>query len=402
MHLADKKRTGDPEIAREINKALILGTLRKQDRVSRAEIARALDLSKVTVSTIVNELIERRFVAEQGMGESRQSGGRKPILLSLDCRHVSVIGVDIGTTSTVVAVGDLKGGTLHGHREPTARNHSLKAVSAQVSRLVARAVAEAGTPRKRVIAVGVSVAGIVDTAKGFIRFSPDLAWENVPLRDILERETGLRVIVDNCTRVMALGEKWYGGVHGARNVLYVNVGYGIGSALIINNQIYDNHSEFGHIPVTRRRVLCHCGKYGCLEAVASGSAIESQGRGVNASAGAQASLSARELAERARGGDEEAGRIFAGAGRYLGRAISIATNLFNPDKVIIGGGVALADDLLLRPLRAEFEAQTMEVFREHARIELSTLGMDAAVRGAIALALNACVFNSGLVDSMSS
>jgi len=401
MHLAAKKRTGDPEIAREINKALILGILRRQDRVSRAEIARFLDLSKVTVSTIVNGLIDRRFVAEQGMGESRQSGGRKPILLSLDTRHVSVIGVDIGTTSTVVAVGDLKGQMLHAHREPTVRRHTLKAVTAQVARLVARAVEEAGTPRKRVVAVGVSVAGIVDGAKGFIHFSPDLEWENVPLRDILERETGLRVIVDNCTRVMALGEKWYGSIDDARNVLYVNVGYGIGSALIINNQIYDNHSEFGHIPVTRQRVLCHCGKYGCLEAVASGNAIEGRGNALPASA-AGAALSARDLAERARGGDEKARQVFAGAGRYLGRAISIATNLLNPDKVIIGGGVALAEDLLLRPLRAEFEAQTMEVFRAHARIELSTLGMDAAVRGAIALALNACVFNSGLVDSLPS
>jgi glucokinase len=274
-------------------------------------------------------------------------------------------------------------------------------VTAQVSRLVSRALGDAGTPKKRVIAVGVSVAGVVDGANGFIHFSPDLEWENVPIREILERETGLRVIVDNCTRLMALGEKWYGGVHEARNVLYVNVGYGIGSALIINNRIYDNHSEFGHIPVTARRVPCHCGKYGCLEAVASGNAIESQGS-ANGSAAAHTRPSARELAGRAREGDAGAARIFAGAGRYLGRAISIATNLLNPDKVIIGGGVALAEDLLLRPLRAEFDAQTMEVFRTHARIELSTLGMDAAVRGAIALALNTCVFNSSLVDSMSS
>jgi len=398
MPVAVKKRMGDPEMAREINQALILGMLRTHDRMSRADIARSLGLSKVTVSTIVGELIAKRFVVEQGMGTSQESGGRKPILLSLDTKHVAVIGVDIGTTSTIVAVGNLKGEMLFSRREPTVPSHTLKRITAQVSRLVARAVREAHLSKSGIIGVGVSVAGIVDGASGFIHFSPDFEWDDVPIRDILEKETGLRVIVDNCTRTMALGEKWYGCVMDARNVLYVNVGYGIGSALIINNRIYDNHSEFGHIPVTRQMIPCHCGKNGCLEAVASGSALEAQGTGMVPAA--DGTLSAQEMASRARGGDAAALRAFAGAGRYLGRAISIATNLLNPDKIIIGGGVSLAADLLLAPLQTEFEAQTMEVIRKHARIEISTLGRDAGVRGAIALALNACVFNSGLIDGL--
>jgi predicted NBD/HSP70 family sugar kinase len=394
-----KIRTGDPEIAREINKALVLDMLRKNDRVSRADIARSLALSKVTVSTIIGELIDSKFVAEQGMGESQENGGRKPILLSLDTAHALVIGVDVGTTSTAVALGDLKGSMLYADREPTEDSHTVEKIAAQVAGLVARAVREAGGAKSRILALGVSAAGIVDRGSGFIHFSPDFGWENVPIRDILERETGLRVIVDNCTRAMTLGEKWYGCVGDARNVFYVNVGFGIGSALIINNRIYDNHSEFGHTPVTRQQVRCHCGKHGCLEAVASGNAIEKQANGER-SEGSEGWISARDLAERARGGDEEAGRIFAGAGRYLGRAISMATNLFNPDKIIIGGGVALAGELLLAPLRVEFEAQTMDVIKKHARIELSALGTDAGVLGAIALALNASIFKSSMIDSL--
>lgn len=396
-----KIRTGDPEIAREINKALVLDLLRKNDRVSRADIARTLALSKVTVSTIIAELIASRFVAEQGMGESQENGGRKPILLSLDTTHAHVVGVDIGWTSTAVVLGDLKGKVQFTVREPTDERHTVEKTVSQVARLVARAVRASGGTNGRILALGVSAAGIVDRSGGFIHFSPDFGWKDVPVRDILERETGLRVIVDNCTRVMTLGEKWYGCVGDARNVLYVNVGYGIGSALIINNRIYDNHSEFGHTPVTRQQVRCHCGKNGCLEAVASGSAIERQANG-DRPEGSEGWISARELAQRARQGDEEARRIFAGAGRYLGRGIAVATNLFNPDKIIIGGGLALAGELLLAPLLAEFEERTMDVIKRHVRVELSALGTDAGALGAIALALNESVFRPALVDSLPS
>jgi glucokinase-like ROK family protein len=394
-------RTGDPEIAREINKALVLDLLRKHDRVSRADIARSLALSKVTVSTIIAQLIASRLVAEMGIGESQENGGRRPILLSLDTTHAQVIGVDVGTTSTAVVLGDLKGKVQFADREPTEGSHTVEKTASQVARLVARAIDESGGENGRILALGISAAGIVDRAGGFIHFSPDFGWKNVPIRDLLEQKTGLRVIVDNCTRAMTLGEKWYGCVGDARNVFYVNVGYGIGSALIINNRIYDNHSEFGHTPVTRQQVRCHCGKNGCLEAVASGNAIERQANGSRPE-GAAGWISARELAERAREGDEEALRIFAGAGRYLGRGVAMATNLFNPDKIIIGGGVALAGDLLLAPLLAEFEERTMDAIKKHARVELSALGTDAGALGAIALALNASVFKSSLVDSLPS
>ena len=137
-------RTGDPEIAREINKALVLDLLRKHDRVSRADIARSLALSKVTVSTIIAELITSHLVAETGMGESQENGGRKPILLSLDTTHAHVVGVDVGTTSTSVVLGDLKGKVQFSDREPTEGSHTVEKTASQVARLVARAIDESG------------------------------------------------------------------------------------------------------------------------------------------------------------------------------------------------------------------------------------------------------------------
>ena len=394
-----KIRTGDPEMAREINRSLILNILREQDLLSRADIARALDLSKVTVSTIVSNLIQDELVEERGAGDSLESGGRKPIMLSLNSSKKYVIGVDIGTTSTAAATADLKGKHLQVTRRQIGDNLSVDRVLTQVQELIEQAIHKSKIDRAHILALGVSAAGIVNSVKGYIYFSPDFDWKDVDIKSLLEKKTGFPVVVDNCTRTMTLGEQWYGRIRDARNVLYVNVGYGIGSALILNKHIYSNHSEFGHSFITKQKIRCHCGKYGCLEAVASGNAIESQ---ANELLGDKVDkrITAKMLATMARDGDRTARRIFQNAGRYLGRAISIATNLFNPNTIVIGGGVALAGELLLEPLVQEFDKQTMDIIRKDTRIELSSLGIDAGVSGAVALALNHFVFKSHLVNEV--
>jgi len=386
-------------MARDINKALVLNMFRENELVSRAEIARVLKLSKVTVSTIVRDLIEKHFIQEQGMGNSFQSGGRKPILLSLDNSKLFVIGIDIGTTNIVAATANLKGRYKYFSRIPTAKSLAVEEVLDQVHSLAEEGIKQTGIGKKQIIAMGVSAAGIVDSLKGYIHFSPDFNWKSLPLRTLLEEHTNLPVVVDNCTRSMALGEQWYGSVSDARNVFYVNIGYGIGSALIINNRIYSNHSEFGHTFITKRKVLCNCGKLGCLEAVASGNAIERQANQL-LNQHQEEWITAKELAERARSGDKQARQIFFNAGRYLGRAIAMATNLFNPEKIVIGGGVALAGDVLFKPLVAEFEKHTMAVIKKNVTVEKSTLGIDAGVMGAVALALNRYVFGSCLVTEV--
>jgi len=320
-------------------------------------------------------------------------------MLSLNSSKKYVIGVDIDTTSTAAATADLKGKHLQVTRRQTGDNLSVDRVLTQVQELIEQAIHKSKIDRAHILALGVSAAGIVNSVKGYIYFSPDFDWKDVDIKSLLEKKTGVPVVVDNCTRTMTLGEQWYGRIRDARNVLYVNVGYGIGSALILNKHIYSNHSEFGHSFITKQKIRCHCGKYGCLEAVASGNAIESQ---ANELLGDKVDkrITAKMLATMARDGDRTARGIFQNAGRYLGRAISIATNLFNPNTIVIGGGVALAGELLLDPLVQEFDKQTMDIIRKDTRIELSSLGIDAGVSGAVALALNRFVFKSHLVNEV--
>jgi predicted NBD/HSP70 family sugar kinase len=209
----------------------------------------------------------------------------------------------------------------------------------------------------------------------------------------VQQRLGLPTIIDNCTRAMAFGEKWHEKSNKIKNIFFVNLGYGIGSAIVMNGSIYNNNSEFGHIKITNRDVLCDCGKKGCLEAVASGYAIEKFAEAAFGTKPQAERYSAKDVAEMAAAGNPAAQQIFLDASRYLGRAISIATNLFNPDKVVIAGGIANARDLIEGPLMQEYRSTAMEVIRKSTLVTFSSFGMDAGIIGAVSLALNKYVFH---------
>jgi glucokinase-like ROK family protein len=384
---------GDPEGARFINRALVLEKLKFMDSLSRAELARQLGLSKMTISQIVADLIAERLIQETGEGSPTRTGGRKPILLQLSSLSHYVIGLDIGLTNTVIAVGALNGERVVQLRVPTNLRHDTESILTQVEKLVGSVLAEGNITKDKIVGVGISIRGLIDGQKGHIAFSPALDWTDVPFRDLVQQRLGLPTILDNCTRVMAFGEKWHEKSNNVKNIFYVNLGYGVGSAIVMNGRIYNNNSEFGHIKITNRDVLCDCGKKGCLEAVASGHAI---GKFAEAAFGTKTPAtrySAKDVAELALAGNRIAQQIFRDASRYLGRAISIAANLFNPDKVVIAGGVASARDLIEEPLMEEFRATAMEVIKKSTLVTFSSFGMDAGIIGAVSLALNKYVFH---------
>ena len=151
-------RTGDPELAREINRALVLEYLRNHEMISRAEIARKLNLSKATVSSVVNELIESHLISETGEGSSTETGRRPPVMLTLNTSKKFVIGVDLETTNIVAALANLKGEIIIKIRIPTDRNHSVENVIAQVTELVNRVISQSGMNKSVIIGLGMAVA----------------------------------------------------------------------------------------------------------------------------------------------------------------------------------------------------------------------------------------------------
>jgi glucokinase-like ROK family protein len=390
-------KAGDPEMARELNRALILHLLRINKSISRVEIARQLQLSKGAISTIMGELLESGFVVEVGEGVADKKGGRRPIMLELNSSKTFVIGVDIGTRNMVTGVGDIKGSVIKMERVPTNRESTVENIIKQVTQQVQKIIKEAGIKESKLAGIGVSVAGQVNKNLGFIVSNPHFHWRDINFAQMLEEKIGLKTIVNNCTRVMTIGETWFGKGKGIKNFIFITVSYGLGSALVIEGRVYDHHSEFGHIFVTKNRIKCPCGKYGCLEVVASGGAIERQANELIAKKGDDW-ITAKDTAELARSGDRVAGKIYNETGRYLGRGLSILANSLNPERIIIGGGISLAGELLLNPVKEEFNENTMDVLRNNVEIYLSPLGQDAGMIGAIAMALNDLVFKYDVVS----
>jgi len=384
---------GDPEGARFVNRALVLKGLKSTEFHSRAALARQTGLSKITISQIVADLIAEGLIEEKGEGKPQSTGGRKPIQLALSSSSCFVMGLDIGLTNTVVALAGLKGERLIQFRVPTNVTHDVQSILTQVDDLVSAALTKQNIPRDRIVGVGISIGGLIESQNGLIAFSPDFGWQDIPFRSLMESRLKMPVTIDNCTRAMAFGEKWQEKSHDSENIFYINLGYGIGSAIVMHGRIYNNNSEFGHIRITNKDVLCDCGKKGCLEAIASGHAIERTANALIPKKAVDDHYTAKDVAEMALAGNEVARQIFRDASRYLGRAISIAATLFDPDRVVIAGGVASARELIEEPLMEEYNALTLEVIKKSTPVTFSSFGMDAGIIGAISLALNKYIFH---------
>ena len=209
------------EFGQDSNYSLLLDMVRRRNPISRVQLAEEFGLSKVTVSTIINDLIDEGLIIEVGEGTGCEKGGRKPILLALNASHKYAVGVDIGTTNTVAAIGNLRGEVVVKIQQPTLMNRSSKNIFKQVSKLTKDIIDSSKIDRQSILGVGISVPGLVKAHEGFIRISPDLNWENVEINHILADSIGLPVVSDNCTRAMLLGAKWHGKAKDAINVFYV-------------------------------------------------------------------------------------------------------------------------------------------------------------------------------------
>lgn len=305
----------------------------------------------------------------------------------------SAIGIDIGGTK-VAALRVAEDGDVLDRRERPTPADDVAATVETVSELAAELAAAGGE------AIGVGAAGMVDFAAGVLRYAPNLAWREIPLRDLLSERTGLPCVVDNDANVAAWGEYRFGAARGYRHVLAVTVGTGIGGGIVADGELFRGAhgfaAEIGHIIVEPDGPPCGCGNRGCWEQVASGRALgrlaraeverEPAGRIAALAGGAEAS--GRHVSEAAREGDPAAAAIFATVGRRLGEGIAGLVNILDPEVVIVGGGVAEEGAVLLEPAREAFlDAVEAPEHRPEVPILAATLGNDAGAIGAAALGL---------------
>jgi glucokinase len=303
------------------------------------------------------------------------------------------VGIDAGGTKIVAVRSDARGAVLARTTAPTPVEDAEAAVEAMIA--CGREVATVD-----VAAVGAGAAGLIELGTGVLRAGANVAWRDMPLRDRLREAFELPVTVDNDCTAAAFGEWKLGAMAGRSHGLYLGVGTGIGGGLLVDGRIYRGVNGFagevGHLIVDMDGEQCGCGNRGCWETVASGTTVLRDARRavtrhahsalVELSGGDPERVTGRMVTDAARDGDAAATGILAEVGWRLGRGIASLVHVFDPELVVVGGGLADAGDLLLEPARAASKAAT-EAGRPEVPIVAAALGPDGAAIGAALMAL---------------
>jgi len=387
---------------RDRNRSLVIDALRQNGGISQADLSRLTGLSRTTVSTLIGELRAGGFVAELEASDSSRTGGRPPVLLALDPSAGTAIGIDFGHSHVRVAVADLAHRILREHGQALAVDGDPVGSLDAAADLVRRELSVTGMAASSVIGVGMGVPGPVDHRTGRVGSTSILpGWLGITAGAEMERRLGLPVVVDNDANLGALAECHWGAARGSENVVYIKVSSGIGAGLVLGGRLHRGANgtagEIGHDIVDEAGPYCRCGNRGCLEALAGGSAIIEV-----LSRNRREQLSLGQVLDLAADGDLACRRVLAEVGRQLGVSVARLCNLVNPDRVVLGGLLARAGDLVLEPMRESVRRYCVDSAMEAVEIVPSILGGRGGVLGALALVLReeSPVFGDRLRASM--
>ncbi|MCA0756103.1 ROK family protein [Paenibacillus sp. N4] len=376
-----KKPTGDLALIKKINTSIVLDAVLKHAPLSRAQISELTGLNKATVSSLVQDLIDNHFVLEIGPGQS--SGGRKPVMLLFNGKAGYAIGIDLGVNYIRGLLVDLEGGVAREYQQVLKRQDAGFAIE-QLEQCIETLLRDAPESPYGVVGIGIGVPGIVD-GSGTILFAPNLKWRNIELQKHLEERTGLPVTIDNEANAGAQGEQKYGAGRGIANQIYVSVGIGIGTGIILNKELYKGASgfsgELGHLSIEYNGKPCSCGNQGCWELYASEHALLS-------SASPLGCESLEDVLQAAAEGDEKIIGLIRSTGDFLGAGIANIVNVFNPNVVILGNRMSRLAQWLEPAIQEAVDRRALQYHRERMRILFAELGEQSAVRGAAYYAIS--------------
>jgi glucokinase-like ROK family protein len=368
---------------RDINRSAILEIIRRESPISRTAIAERLDVSLPTVMRIVDELIADGFARSQG--DTEWSGGRRRSLLEFNADGHVVLGVDMGGTKIYGALSNLGGNIideLNFDRHATQGDESYSALIALIDTLLASPKLEGRTVR----GIGVGAPGITLHKEGIVKWAFTLNWKDFPLKARLEERYHLPITVDNDVNLAALGELWFGAGQNCQNMILVAIGTGIGAGIIIDRALYrgsnEASGEIGNMLPGRDFLGKSYQDFGALESVASGTGIAERARRALKSRRSQADLAgllAEDVFDAARQGQKWAWNLINETVDYLAVSIANLAVSFDPDLIVLGGGVSRSADLLVGPILQRMEGTIPTL----PRLVVSNLGLQAGVMGAV-------------------
>jgi glucokinase-like ROK family protein len=381
----------------------VLRLIWREERISRAEIARRHDLSRSTVSEIVGLLLPTGLVDEVGRGKS--SGGRRPIVLQFQDDAGCILGVDMGAAHVTVVLTDLRGRVLSSrHRHHPVRTDP-EGTRALVAEFCDACLATQRYGRSRLVGIGVAAPSPIDPAHPD-RLSEVVlpAWRGKSGFEPLGERYGVPLIIDNDANLGALAEHWWGGGRGIDDFAYIKIATGIGGGYVIGGEIYRGATgvagEIGHLAIDPNGAPCVCGLRGCLATLVGAPALVARAREMLAdmpnSKLENGDLTIDTIEDAALAGDPLALRLVKEAAEHIGIALAGLLNVMNPAMVILGGGLSRLGELLLVPVRETVRSRTLVSSVAAAEIRTSELGPQAVALGAATLVLKAALTDSRL------
>ena len=369
---------------KNLNMKNILTLIKEQQGISRADIAKKVNLSRAAVTNIVNELLELKLVKEVRAGKS--SGGRRPILLDLNPDGAYVIGLEWGISKLKAVLLNLEAEILS-KKEIIPTDNTLKEYTNKSFALIEEFKSNLKNEDK-ITGIAVGIHGLVDPEKGISLFTPHFGWGRVKIEEIIAERYNYPVFIDNDVRMMAEGEIW----QGKKDFIFINTGSGVGAALVFNAKLHygvnNAAGEFGHIKITDDGPVCECGKKGCLETLIAEERILNKYYKKLSAEINRDELSIEQLVKDYKNKSSEALETIRETSEYFSRGIADLVNLLNPEAVVIGGLFASYSEIFLEELKTSVSNKALDLAVENLNITTAHYGEYAGAVGAAEKVLN--------------
>ena len=375
-------------------KKLIITFFASNGNATIADLCKELNLSAPKVNNLLNDLIADGLVKDYGKVDS--TGGRKPNLYGLLPESGFFLGVDVKQNHINIGLSDLQKNMVNVvEKQPYKLNNDKESLN-ELCTLINNFIGSLTIPRDKILGIGINLSGRINYATGYSYSF--FHFQEEPLSKVLESSLGIRVFLENDSRAMAFGEFSAGVVKEEKNVLFLNLDYGLGMGIMINSQVYYGKSgfagEFGHIPIFNNEIICRCGKKGCLETEVSGWALtrmfkERIKAGSSTVIERQADeIELDDILWAAKHDDTLAIELLAEVGENLGRGVALLINIFNPELVILGGSLASTGEYLRLPVKSAINKYSLSLVNTDTQLKISKLEEKAGVIGACLLVRN--------------
>lgn len=362
--------------------------------MSNTEIIRYVKLSTPKIISLLNELKNEGLIEELGQGNS--SGGRRPTLYGNKEDAFYIVSISINIYKTSVSVFNANNQKIIEERIlPITISHDTSIIDPIVA-FTRDIIRETQIPREKFLGIGIQMPGLVDSETGI---NKTYLTSDIPVGEIFSQKLGMEIVIENDAKTRAFAELRFGAARSKRNVLAIHTDWGIGLGIIVNGKLYRGRDgfagEFGHLPMVDNGVLCACGKQGCLETIASATAvarmvIEEMKAGRSSLLGQLVDedlekIEIRKVVQAAIMGDQYSISILANAGHWLGKGLAYLIQIFNPELIILGGRMSEAHQFILPPIQQSIQRYCIPELASHIQIKVSELGSQAGIQGVAAL-----------------